>query len=90
MSTLLPGKKAVLAYVKERLKNGKLVSTRLVSRRSADDGASWNQPKPVTKEARLLRMAPNLVNEQEPRDHRSSSPANSTASHATSSASRLR
>ncbi len=57
---------------------------RLVSRRSPDDGASWNQPKPVTQEAKLLRMAPNLVNS------RAASPswcsrASSTASRATSS-----
>ncbi len=58
---LLPKKKAVLTYVKERLKNGKLRSTRLVTRRSPDDGKSWNQPKPVTKDANLLRMAPNVV-----------------------------
>jgi len=54
----------MLAYVKERLRNGKLVSTRLLSRRSADDGASWNQPKAVTKDAKLLRMAPNIVNDE--------------------------
>ena len=61
--TLLPNRKVMLAYVKERLRNGKLVSTRLLSRRSADDGASWNQPKAVTKDAKLLRMAPNIVND---------------------------
>jgi hypothetical protein len=59
---LLPDKKALVAYVKERLQNGKLVSTRVVSRRSPDDGISWSKPKPVTQEAKLLRMAPNLVN----------------------------
>jgi hypothetical protein len=58
---ILPGRKAILTYVNERLKNGKLVSTRLVTRRSADDGKSWNRPKPVTQHARLLRMAPNVV-----------------------------
>ena len=59
--TLLPKGKAVLTYVKEQLKNGRLRSTRLVTRRSQDDGRSWNPPKPVTKDANLLRMAPNVV-----------------------------
>lgn len=59
--TLLPKQKAILTYVKERLTNGKLRSTRLVTRSSPDDGKSWNQPKPVTQEAKLLRMAPNVV-----------------------------
>jgi hypothetical protein len=60
--TLLPKRRVVLAYVKERLRNGKLVSTRLITRRSPNDGASWNRPKPVTDEAKRLRMAPNVVN----------------------------
>jgi hypothetical protein len=57
---LLPRGKAIITYVKERLRGGKLVSTRLVSRRSPDDGASWHQAKAVTADARLLRMAPNV------------------------------
>lgn len=61
---LLPNKKALVAYVKERLKKGKLISTRLVSRRSPDDGVTWSKPKPVTQEAKRLRMAPNLVNNE--------------------------
>ena len=59
---LLPKKRVVLTYVKERLKNGKLHSTRLVSRRSPDDGASWNPTKPVADEAKRLRMAANVIN----------------------------
>jgi hypothetical protein len=59
---LLPKGRVVLAYVKERLKQGKLYSTRLVTRRSPDEGASWNRPQPMTDEARRLRMAPNVVN----------------------------
>ena len=59
--SILPGGKVVLGYVKERLRKGKLVSTRLVTRRSPDGGVSWNPPKPVTQDARLLRMAPNVV-----------------------------
>lgn len=62
--TLLPKKRVMLAYVKERLKKGRLHSTRLITRRSPDDGARWNPPKPVTDEARRLRMAPNVVNDR--------------------------
>jgi hypothetical protein len=58
---LLPRGKAMITYVKERLRNGKLVGTRLVSRRSPDDGTSWNTAKAVTTDAKLLRMAPNVV-----------------------------
>ncbi len=60
--TLLPKGRVMMTYVKERLKKGKLYSTRLITRRSSDDGATWNPPKPVTDEARRLRMAPNVVN----------------------------
>lgn len=59
--TILPGRKVILGYVKERIRNGTLVSTRVVTRRSPDDGNSWNRPKPVTADADLLRMAPNVV-----------------------------
>ena len=59
--SLLPGRKVVLTYVKERMRQNKLRSTRLVSRRSTDGGRTWKPPKPVTKDARLLRMAPNVV-----------------------------
>jgi hypothetical protein len=59
---LLPGRKAMLVYVNERLaKSGKLVATRVISRRSANDGASWSAPRPVTRSAKRLRMAPNLA-----------------------------
>ena len=58
---LLPRKKAVLVYVNERIRKDRLVSTRLVSRRSKNDGASWQKPKAVTRDAKLLRMAPNVV-----------------------------
>jgi hypothetical protein len=35
--------------------------TRVVSRWSPDDGASFRQPKAVTPDARRLRMAPNIA-----------------------------
>ena len=60
--TQLPTKRVELVYVKERLRAGTLFTTRVVTRRSPDDGASWNPPKPVTNEAKRLRMAPNVVN----------------------------
>jgi hypothetical protein len=59
--SLLPQRKVVLSYVKERMEKDKLRSTRLISRRSADDGLTWKPPQPVTREAPLLRMAPNIV-----------------------------
>ncbi|MEX1336368.1 MAG: sialidase family protein [Candidatus Limnocylindrales bacterium] len=62
--TLLPKGRVVVAYVKERLEKGKLHSTRLVTRRSPNDGQKWNRPRPVTDEARRLRMAPNVVNDK--------------------------
>jgi hypothetical protein len=58
---LLPRKKAVVAFVKERLRKDKLAATRLVTRRSTDDGATFSKLIPVTREAKLLRMAPNLA-----------------------------
>ena len=61
---LLPRKKAVIAFVRERLKKDRLVATQLITRRSADDGASFGKAKPVTREARLLRLAPNLAANQ--------------------------
>ena len=58
--TLMSGGRAWLSYVKERIRGHKLVSTRLITRKSSSDGASYGKPRPVTKDARLLRMAPNL------------------------------
>jgi hypothetical protein len=59
--SLLPRQKAVISYVKERIKKDKLVSTKLVSRRSKDDGARYGPAKSATRDAKLLRMAPNLA-----------------------------
>lgn len=58
---LLPKRKAIITYVKERVRKDRLISTRVVSRRSPDDGANYRAPKSVTSEARLLRMAPNVA-----------------------------
>ncbi len=59
--TLLPKGKALITYVKERIRKDRLVSTRVVSRRSTNDGASYNGPTSVTGDAKLLRMAPNVA-----------------------------
>ncbi len=59
--TLGPKRSAWIAYVNERIKDGRLLSTRVVTRRSADDGATYGKPKPVTLDKKLLRQAPNIV-----------------------------
>jgi hypothetical protein len=59
--TLLPEKKALITYVDERIKKNRLTSTKIVSRRSPDDGASFKTPKVVAPAAKLLRMAPNIA-----------------------------
>jgi hypothetical protein len=59
---LLPRQRAVLVYVNETLgKKGKLISTRVISRLSTDGGGSWTRPRPVSRGAQRLRMAPNLA-----------------------------
>ena len=58
---LLPGKQAWISYVKERIRKDKLVSTRLITRKSGSDGAAYGKPRPVTRDSKLLRMAPNLA-----------------------------
>lgn len=58
---LLSGDKAMIAYVNESVRRSRLISTRVVTRWSPDDGASFRQPKAVTPDARRLRMAPNIA-----------------------------
>lgn|GEM_PF-2776993 len=60
--TLLPEGRALMTYVKERIRNDRLISTKVVSRRSPDNGASFKAPKAVTADDKLLRMAPNIAN----------------------------
>ncbi len=59
--SLLPSKKALITYVDERVKNRRLISTKVVSRRSFDDGRTWKAPETVAPRAPLLRMAPNVA-----------------------------
>lgn len=58
---LLPRNKALITYVDERLRKSRLVSTKVISRRSGDDGRRWKSTKTVASSARRLRMAPNLA-----------------------------
>jgi hypothetical protein len=58
---VLPHRTVVVTYVKERLRKGVLATSRLITRLSTDNGATWKKPKPVTDEARRLRLAPNVV-----------------------------
>ena len=60
---LLPGRKAMLTYVNERIRRARLVATKVVSRWSPDDGASLREPRTVAGEARRLRMAPNIASD---------------------------
>lgn len=58
---LLPSKNAMITYVDERIRRSKLLSTRVVSRFSRNDGARFLKPKAVTNTAPRLRMAPNIA-----------------------------
>lgn len=59
--TLLADRKALISYVDERIKNRRLISTKVVSRRSTDDGRTWRKPTTVAPREPLLRMAPNVA-----------------------------
>jgi hypothetical protein len=58
---LLPKGRAMFSYVDEQLRRSKLVSTRVVSRWSPDDGRRLNPPRVVAAAARKLRLAPNIA-----------------------------
>lgn len=60
-STLIDGGKAMLTYVKERLRSSRLMGTAVLSRWSPDDGSSLRRPKTVVPDAAQLRMAPNIA-----------------------------
>lgn len=57
---LLPDGKAMLTHVDERIRKDRLVSTKVVSRRSTNDGRTWRSPNVVVPVGRKLRMAPNI------------------------------
>ena len=57
---LLPRGRALVAYVDERIRKAKLIRTKLVSRRSRDDGRTFKSPQTISSTAKRLRMAPNL------------------------------
>jgi len=58
---LLPEGRALMTYVKERIRKDRLISTKVVSRRSPDNGANFKAPKAVTADDKMLRMAPNIA-----------------------------
>ncbi len=60
-STLLDGGRAMITYVKERVRRSRLLGTAVLSRWSPDDGATLRRPKTVVPDAAQLRMAPNIA-----------------------------
>jgi hypothetical protein len=58
---LLPKGRAMVTYVEEQLRRSRLVSTRVVSRWSPDDGGRLNPSRVVAAAARKLRLAPNIA-----------------------------
>jgi len=58
---LMSGGRAMITYVNETVRGSRLISTKVVTRWSPDDGVSLRQPKAVTTEAKRLRMAPNIA-----------------------------
>jgi hypothetical protein len=58
---LLPRGRAMITYVDERLRDSRLVRTRVVTRWSPDDGARFNTAREVAASARKLRLAPNIA-----------------------------
>jgi hypothetical protein len=51
----------MITYVDERLRDSRLVRTRVVTRWSPDDGARFNTAREVASSARKLRLAPNIA-----------------------------
>ena len=58
---LMDGRKAMITYVKERVRRSRLLATEVVSRWSPDDGVSLRRARSVAQEAERLRMAPNIA-----------------------------
>jgi hypothetical protein len=58
---LMDGRKAMITYVKERVRRSRLLTTEVVSRWSPDDGVSLRRVRSVAPEAERLRMAPNIA-----------------------------
>ncbi len=58
---LMDGRKAMITYVKERVRRSRLLTTEVVSRWSPDDGVSLRRARTVAPEAERLRMAPNIA-----------------------------
>jgi hypothetical protein len=60
-SVLMERGKAMLTYVRERVRRARLLATAVVARSSPDDGASLHRPRTVVREAERLRMAANIA-----------------------------
>lgn len=60
-SALLDRGRAMITYVKERVRSSRLLGTAVLSRWSPDDGATLRRPKTVVPDAAQLRMAPNIA-----------------------------
>ena len=52
---------AWISYVNERIENDQLASTRVITRRSSNGGASFGKSIPVTRDQPLLRQAANIA-----------------------------
>jgi hypothetical protein len=60
-SVLMERGRAMLTYVRERVRRARLLASAVLARSSPDDGASLRQPRTVVPEAKRLRMAANIA-----------------------------
>ncbi|CAN5706309.1 hypothetical protein BH23CHL8_BH23CHL8_29710 [soil metagenome] len=60
-----PGGVVWVAYVDMRIVKGKVVSSRVAARRSADGGRTFGSPSTVLARKRRLRQAPNLATQRD-------------------------
>jgi hypothetical protein len=58
---LLPRRRAMIVFVNEKVSRSRLISTKVVSRASRDNGATFRAAVTVAPSAFRLRMAPNVV-----------------------------
>jgi hypothetical protein len=60
-SVLMERGRAMLTYVRERVRRARLLASAVLARSSPDDGASLRRPRTVVPEAKRLRMAANIA-----------------------------
>jgi hypothetical protein len=58
---LLPGRQAMITYVDEVFRRGRLARTKVVSRRGPNDGVRWNAVRLIASADQKLRLAPNIA-----------------------------